>query len=99
MKAQKQGVSAIPTPIAPPKTLLEVPADDAQSEDPLLRWQQMQTERAKAQREQQLLQDQQATADPQREAKINALITAMVQQMGSILSAQKVKDLPAHDCL
>lgn len=91
--AQKQGLSAIPTPIAPPKTLLEVPADDAQSEDPLLRWQQMQTERAKAQREQQLLQDQQAATDPQREGKINELTTAMVQQMGSILGNQKPKEL------
>ena len=92
-EAQKQGTSAIPTPIAPPKTLLEVPKEDAQSEDPLLRWQQMQTERAKAQREQQLVQEQQTQVDPQREGKINSMVERMNTQMGNILSAAKPKDL------
>lgn len=92
-EAQKQGMSAIPTPIAPPKTLLEVPQDDAQSEDPLLRWQQMQTERAKAQREQQTMQDQQAAVDPQREAKVTALAQSMTQQLDGILGAQKIQEL------
>lgn len=92
-EAQKQGMSAIPTPIAPPKTLLEVPQDDAQSEDPLLRWQQMQTERAKAQRDQQDLQAQQTQTDPQRESKVTALAASMSQQIGTILSAQKTAEL------
>ncbi len=92
-EAQKQGMSAIPTPIAPPKVLLDVPQDDAQSEDPLLRWQQMQTERAKAQREQQLVQEQQTQVDPQREAKVTALAQGMNQQVGTILGAQKMQDM------
>jgi intracellular multiplication protein IcmE len=92
-EAQKQGMSAIPTPIAPPKTLLEVPQDDAQSDDPLLRWQQMQTERAKAQREQQMLQEQQTTVDPQRDGKVTALAQSMSQQVGAILGEQKHKDM------
>lgn len=92
-EAQKQGISAIPTPIAPPKTLLEVPQEEAQSEDPLLRWQQMQTERAKAQREQQLVQDQQTQVDPQRDAKVTALAQSMSQHIDGILSAQKTPEL------
>lgn len=92
-EAQKQGISAIPTPIAPPKTLLEVPKDDAQSEDPLLRWQQMQTERAKAQREQQLVQEQQTAVDPQRENKVTAVSNAMAQQISTILSKNTQKEM------
>lgn len=92
-EAQKQGTSAIPTPIAPPKTLLEVPQDDAQSDDPLLRWQQMQTERAKAQREQQMMQEQQTQTDPQRDAKVTSLAQAMTQQINSILTAQKQSEM------
>ena len=92
-EAQKQGLSAIPTPIAPPKTLLEVPQDNAQSEDPLLRWQQMQSERAKAQREQQMVQEQQTQVDPQRDAKVTALAQSMSQQISSILGAQAKKEL------
>lgn len=92
-EAQKQGMSAIPTPIAPPKTLLEVPQDDAQSEDPLLRWQQMQTERARAQREQQLVQDQQTQVDPQREGRITGMAQAMNLQITGILSTDKSKQM------
>lgn len=92
-EAQKQGTSAIPTPIAPPKVLLEVPKDDAQTDDPLLRWQQMQTERAKAQREQQMVQDQQTQVDPQREGKVNAIAQGMSQQIGSILGALEAKKM------
>ena len=84
-EAQKQGISAIPTPITPPKTLLEIPQENTDSEDPLLRWQQMQTERARAQREQQLMQDQQAQTDPQREQQIQGMVQAMTTQMGTIL--------------
>lgn len=96
-EAQKQGMSAIPTPIAPPKTILEMPKDDAQSEDPLLRWQQMQTERAKAQREQQTAQDQQVQVDPQREAKVTALSQAMTQQISGIWGEQKMPEMKHMD--
>lgn len=92
-EAQKQGISAIPTPIAPPKAILEVPTEDAQSEDPLLRWQQMQTERAKAQREQQLMQEQQVQADPERDSKVQGLANSMSQQMSQIYSNLGPKSL------
>ncbi len=81
--AQKQGMSAIPTPIAPPTTLLDVPEEQA-GEDPLLRWKTMQEERAKAQREQQAIAAQ-PQADPQRDGRVQGLATAMVNQMNGIL--------------
>lgn len=92
-EAEKKGISAIPTPITPPKTLLEVPQDSGESEDPLLRWQQMQNERAKAQREQQLVEGQKPQTDPQREAKVGALVQAMSQQIEGILGEQKDQEL------
>lgn len=89
-EAQKQGGSAIPTPIEAPKTLLEVPDDQGEGEDPLLRWKQMQEERAKAQREQQLNEEQsKPQADPQRDAKIQNLASGMSAQVGDILGKDK----------
>jgi intracellular multiplication protein IcmE len=92
-EAQKQGGSAIPTPIDPPTTLLDVPTDQT-DEDPLLRWKQMQEERARAQREQQLVAAQnQPQADPQRDAKIQNLATGMSTQMNEILGKDKKAEL------
>jgi intracellular multiplication protein IcmE len=88
-EAEKQGTSAIPTPITPPKALLEIPQDDSQSEDPLLRWQQMQTERARVQREQQLMEEQQTQVDPNRQAQFEAMVNAMNTQMSTILGELK----------
>lgn len=99
-EAEKQGISAIPTPITPPKALLEIPQDDSQSEDPLLRWQQMQTERARVQREQQLLEEQQTQVDPNRQAQFESAVTAMSTQMSNILGelkAPEVKNMTVFD--
>lgn len=83
-EAQKQGTSAIPTPITPPKTLLEIPKN-TDSEDPLLRWQQMQTERARVQREQQMLEEKKTQTDPQRQQSIEQMVQAMSNHMSTIL--------------
>lgn len=91
--AQKTGTSAIATPIDPPKAILEVSNGKSQTEDPLLRWQQMQEERAKAQREQQQVQAQKPQTDPQRETRLNAMITSMTSQMGEVLGKDKDKKL------
>lgn len=87
--AIKKGQSSIPTPIAPPKTLLDVPQEQTSGEDPLLRWKQMQEERARVQREQQEAQSQ--ANNPQKDAKIQALAQAMATQMNSILSKESAK--------
>lgn len=91
-EAQKQGTSAIPTPIEPPKNLLETP-DDVNAEDPLLRWKQMQEERARAQREQQMVEDQKPQGDPQRDAAVQNMATAMLNQMNTILGREKDKQM------
>jgi len=99
-EAQRQGISAIPTPIDPPKTLLEITSEDSQSEDPLLRWQQMQTERARSQREQQVAQEGQKTVDPQRENRLTSLMQAMVFQMESIMGKNqesKIQNMKVFD--
>lgn len=87
-EAQKQGISAIPTPIEPPKALLDVP-EETEAEDPLLRWKQMQEERAKAQREQQLVEQQKPQNDPEREKRIQGLASNMSAQMGEIFGRDK----------
>lgn len=89
--AVKEGGSAIPTPIEPPKSLLDVPAEEATNEDPLVRWRQLQEERLRVQREQERLQKQQATQpDPARDQMLQTLTQAMMQQMNRILEGQKL---------
>lgn len=95
-EAQMTGTSAIPTPIEPPKAVLETTVETTQSEDPLLRWQQMQMERAQAQRQQEIIQGQQAQPDPQRESRLNTLIQAMSGQIQSIMSEQSQKENWQH---
>lgn len=91
-EAQKQGTSAIPTPIEPPKNLLETP-DDVNAEDPLLRWKQMQEERARAQREQQMVEDQKPQGDPQRDAAVQNMSAAMLSQINTILGRDTDKKM------
>lgn len=88
-EAQKQGGSAIPTPIVAPKTLLDLPDDEGPGDDPLLRWKQMQEERARALREQQLQESQKPQKDPQRDAMLQNMVTGMSAQVTSILGKEK----------
>ena len=88
-EAQKQGGSAMPTPIEAPKTLLDVPDDGGDGEDPLLRWKRMQEERARAQREQQMLQTQAPQADPKRDAAVQGMANGMSAQMSDILGKER----------
>ncbi len=89
-EAQKKGTSAIATPIDPPKAVLEVTDDSRKSEDPLLRWQQMQEERAKSQQEQ-VAVEQKPQTDPQREARLNGMVSGMSNQFNEILN-NRAKD-------
>lgn len=84
-EAQKTGTSAIATPIEPPKAVLSATDDTTKSEDPLLRWQQMQEERAKSQQEQ-AVAEQKPQTDPQREARLNTMVSGMSNQFGEILN-------------
>lgn len=89
-EAVKQGTSAMPTPIEPPKPLLDVPAEETGNEDPLVRWRQLQEERLRVQREQERAQKQPAEQpDPARASMLQALMQAMSQQMQRVLEAQK----------
>jgi intracellular multiplication protein IcmE len=94
-QAVSQGESVFPTPIEPPKTLLPVPAQDTQSEDPLVRWRQLQEERIRIQRE----QEQQAekrkreVEDPKKQQSTEIWKQAMVTQITQIVSAPKENTL------
>ena len=86
-EATKTGGSAIPTPIAPPKSLIDMGTEISQEEDPLLRWKQMQEERIRIQREQEQLQLQ-AQANPEQQQNIDAMKEAMTAQITGILQKQ-----------
>ncbi len=95
-EAVRTSGSAIPTPIGTPKGTIDIQLDEPEEEDPLERWRRMQEERI---REQQVTERQspdntvaavQEVPEPvdTRTPAVNALASAMSQQMGSILGAQ-----------
>ena len=83
-EAVKSGTSAITTPIDPPKNLLDVPQEPAATEDPLLRWKQMQEERIRIQREQQQ-QEIAAQQAPERDTRLKELTENMGSQLDAII--------------
>ena len=85
--------SAIPTPIDPPKGTINLQFEEPEEEDPLERWRRMQEERIKQQQiTEQPAQVVEVEPEPEdtRTPAVNALATAMSQQMGSILGAQQL---------
>ena len=86
-QAIQTGDSVLPTPIEPPKERLPVPENSAE-DDPLLRWRQMQEERAQA--EQQTLEVAQQQGEPAAPAgpdpALSALTAAMSAQMSQVLA-------------
>jgi intracellular multiplication protein IcmE len=95
-EAQKNGGSVIPQPIDASKQVLTVPADETPTEDPLLRWRQMQDERLKAQQAEQSAQ-QQKQNDPSKDQALQALATAMSAQMAQILGGKKIDNLKSME--
>ncbi len=89
-EATKTGGSAIPTPITPPKNLIDMGQEISQEEDPLLRWKQMQEERIRIQREQEQLQLQ-AQANPEQQQNIDAMKEAMTAQITGVLQKQPIQ--------
>ncbi|HOO50794.1 MAG TPA: TrbI/VirB10 family protein [Alphaproteobacteria bacterium] len=87
-EALKQGTSAIPTPIDPPKVLLGVPEGEAATEDPLVRWKRLQEERLRLQREQEQFSNQ-AQTDPERDTRVMNLQQAMMNQVTNIMGEQE----------
>lgn len=88
-RAIKEGESAIPVPIETPETRLEVPEVEEETEDPLLRWRQLQEERVERQ-----LKSREAEVEPvtvldaeQQSEAIKTLSESMIQQMESVLSS------------
>lgn len=95
-KAMRQGTSAIPVPIGPPRGVLEVQKEEA-AEDPLERWRKIQEERLRKEQEalaaaNNPLQPQQEAVDPYAEQK-QALADSMATQMQSILEGIEIKKM------
>ncbi len=91
-QAVKTGTSVIPQPIEPPKEHLPFPTDETQTEDPLLRWRQMQEERLKSQQTEQANASKQK-ADPAEAQAAAAMVTSLSTQMNQILSGKKIDPL------
>ncbi|MBI2234943.1 MAG: DotG/IcmE/VirB10 family protein [Micavibrio aeruginosavorus] len=95
-KAVREGSSAIPVPIGPPRGVLEVEKEEA-VEDPLERWRKIQEERLRKEQEalaasNNPLQPQQEAVDPYAEQK-QALADSMATQMQSILEGIDIKKM------
>lgn len=95
------GDSVLPTPIEPPKERLPVP-ENTSEDDPLLRWRQMQEERAQA--EQQTLEVAQQQGEPAApvgpDPALGALTAAMSTQMSQVLAekpAESIKYMQVTD--
>ncbi len=88
-EAQKQGTSFMPQPIETGKTQLQLPAEEATAEDPLLKWRQIQDERLKAEQ----AQATQEVQDPAKAQAVSNLVAQMNAQMSQILSGKKIENL------
>jgi intracellular multiplication protein IcmE len=91
-EAVATGESVLPTPIEPPKTLLPVPTQDTQSEDPLVRWRQLQEERIRIQREQEQAAEKQKreVEDPQRKQSVESLSQSMLTQFSQLVGTKTI---------
>lgn len=95
-EAQRQGTSAIPVPLGPPKTMVSLGVSSDSTEDPLERWRKIQEERLR--KEQQasgpaLAGDGQvAPVDPYVEQK-SALAGSFATQMQSVLEGRELKPM------
>lgn len=108
-EAMRSAGSAMPTPLDPPKDVIDLQFDEPEEEDPLERWRRMQQERIQ---QQQVQNPQQANVpaapEPEpvdtRTPAVNALSAAMAEQMASILGGigyegAKVTDVAPADYL
>jgi intracellular multiplication protein IcmE len=85
---QGQG-SAIPIPIEPPGSRLEITPPPADTEDPLQRWRRLQEERLQREMERrQVIEPAAPQNDANRQNAVNALAQAMSAQMQSVLERQ-----------
>ncbi len=87
--ALKTGTSAIPTPIDPPKILLNVPENEAGGEDPLVRWKRLQEERLRLQREQEQFTST-TQEDPKKAERVSGLRDAMMNQVNNIMGEKSI---------
>ena len=89
-KALTTGDSSLPVPIEPPVGIVSLPDEQQEAEDPLQRWRRLQEERLEReiQQRQNVLPEQDNTADVERSEAIQALADAMAQQMSSILDSK-----------
>ncbi|PZP57319.1 MAG: hypothetical protein DI586_00625 [Micavibrio aeruginosavorus] len=88
-ESQKQGTSFMPQPIETGKEQLQLPAEEATAEDPLLKWRQIQDERLKAEQ----AQVSQEVQDPAKQQAVTNLVNQMNAQMAQILSGKKIDSL------
>lgn len=89
-QALATGDSSLPVPIEPPVGQITLPDEEEEAEDPLQRWRRLQEERLEReiQQRQNVLPQQDTTADVERAEAVQALADAMAQQMSSILEAK-----------
>lgn len=89
-RAINEGDSSLPVPVEPPVGIVNLPDQEQEAEDPLQRWRRLQEERLEReiQQRENVLPQQDMSADVERSEAIQALADAMGQQMSSILEAQ-----------
>ncbi|MCB1533003.1 MAG: DotG/IcmE/VirB10 family protein [Alphaproteobacteria bacterium] len=88
-QAQKQGTSALPTPVNPPVGRLDIPEQEQEEEDPLQRWRKIQEERLQRELEQSRSVETPIVEETQNHTEaVQAMAEAMSEQMQAILETQ-----------
>lgn len=86
-EARNRGTSAVPTPIDPPATPLDLTDTNSSEEDPLARWRRLQKEKERRTAIPEPVEEPPPPVDD-RGMHVSALAEAMSAQMSSILEAQ-----------
>lgn len=90
-RAQREGTSALPTPVTPPVGRLDIPEQEQEEEDPLQRWRQIQEERLQRELEQSRVVEGPIIEETQDQTEaVQAFAELMSEQMQAILESQNV---------
>lgn len=97
-EAQKEGTSALPTPVTPSSEALSLPEQQETAEDPLQRWRKLQEERVAQEPAAEAQAPQGPTPEETaRNEALEAISNAMSQQMKAILDGRTPKTVQVRN--
>ncbi len=89
-RAFSDGTSSLPVPIEPPVSIVSLPEESPDAEDPLQRWRRLQEERLKRELEQSqaLIKDEDVSQEALPSKTVTEISESLSEQMASILEAK-----------